>query len=126
MKIKDILGQGKPTLSFEVFPPKTEDKYESVEKAAVEIAGLSPAFMSVTYGAGGGTSRYTVDIASMLSNTYQVPALAHLTCVSSTKSQVHQVLEELKERNLENVLALRGGISQRTAWWRRITAMPPS
>lgn len=110
MKIKDILGQGKPTLSFEVFPPKTEDKYESVEKAAVEIAGLSPAFMSVTYGAGGGTSRYTVDIASMLSNTYQVPALAHLTCVSSTKSQVHQVLEELKERNLENVLALRGDI----------------
>ena len=110
MKIKDILGQGKPTLSFEVFPPKTEDKYESVEKAAVESAGLSPAFMSVTYGAGGGTSRYTVDIASMLSNTYQVPALAHLTCVSSTKSQVHQVLEELKERNLENVLALRGDI----------------
>lgn len=110
MKIKDILGQGKPTLSFEVFPPKTEDKYETVEEAAVEIARLSPAFMSVTYGAGGGTSRYTVDIASMLSNTYQVPTLAHLTCVSSTKAQVHQVLEELKERNLENVLALRGDI----------------
>lgn len=110
MKIKDILGQGKPTLSFEVFPPKTEDKYETVEEAAVEIARLSPAFMSVTYGAGGGTSRYTVDIASMLSNTYQVPTLAHLTCVSSTKAQVHQVLEELKERKLENVLALRGDI----------------
>lgn len=110
MKIKDILGQGKPTLSFEVFPPKTEDKYETVEEAAVEIARLSPAFMSVTYGAGGGTSRYTVDIASMLSNTYQVPTLAHLTCVSSTKAQVHQVLEELKQRNLENVLALRGDI----------------
>ncbi len=110
MKIKEILGQGKPTLSFEVFPPKTEDKYESVETAAVEIAKLGPAFMSVTYGAGGGTSRYTVDIASMLSNTYQVPALAHLTCVSSTKAQVHQVLRELKERKLENVLALRGDI----------------
>lgn len=110
MKIKDVLGQGKPTLSFEVFPPKTEDKYESVETAAVEIAKLSPAFMSVTYGAGGGTSRYTVDIASMLSNTYHVPALAHLTCVSSTKSQVHHVLDELKERGLENVLALRGDI----------------
>lgn len=110
MKIREILGQGKPTLSFEVFPPKTEDKYESVETAAVEIAKLGPAFMSVTYGAGGGTSRYTVDIASMLSNTYQVPALAHLTCVSSTKEQVHQVLAELKERKLENVLALRGDI----------------
>lgn len=109
MKIKDILGQGKPTLSFEVFPPKTEDKYEAVEQAAQEIARLSPAFMSVTYGAGGGTSRYTVDIAA-LTQTYDVPALAHLTCVSSTREQVKQVLEELKLRNIENILALRGDI----------------
>lgn len=110
MKIREILGQGKPTLSFEVFPPKTEDKYGVVEKAAVEIAKLSPAFMSVTYGAGGGTSRYTVDIASVLSNTYGVPTLAHLTCVSSTKAQVRHVLGDLKERGIENVLALRGDI----------------
>lgn len=109
MKIKDILGQGKPTLSFEVFPPKTEDNYEAVEQAAQEIARLSPAFMSVTYGAGGGTSRYTVDIAA-LTQTYDVPALAHLTCVSSTREQVKQVLEELKLRNIENILALRGDI----------------
>ena len=108
MKIRDILGQGRPTLSFEVFPPKTEDKYETVEQAAVEIAKLSPAFMSVTYGAGGGTSRYTVDIASTLSNIYHVPTLAHVTCVSSTREQVHHVLEELKERRIENILALRG------------------
>lgn len=108
MKIREILGQGKPTLSFEVFPPKTEDKYETVEKAAREIAGLSPAFMSVTYGAGGGTSRYTVDIAAALNNEYHVPALAHLTCVSSTREKVRSVLEELKERGIENVLALRG------------------
>lgn len=110
MKIREILGQGKPTLSFEVFPPKTEDKYETVEKAAREIAGLSPAFMSVTYGAGGGTSRYTVDIAAALNNEYHVPALAHLTCVSSTREKVRSVLEELKERGIENVLALRGDI----------------
>lgn len=110
MKIKDILNQGKPTLSFEVFPPKTEDKYESVEHAAAEIAKLSPAFMSVTYGAGGGTSRYTVDIASALQEQYQVTPLAHLTCVSSTRQQVHRVLEELKERGIENILALRGDI----------------
>lgn len=110
MKIKDILGQGTPTLSFEVFPPKTEDKYESVERAAVEIAKLSPAFMSVTYGAGGGTSRYTVDIASTLHNDFQVTALAHVTCVSSTKEQVHQVLAGLQEHSIENVLALRGDI----------------
>lgn len=110
MKIIEILEQGKPTLSFEVFPPKTEDKYAVVEKAAVEIAKLSPAFMSVTYGAGGGTSRYTADIASILSSTYGVPTLAHLTCVSSTKEQVHHVLEDLKERGIKNVLALRGDI----------------
>ena len=67
MKIKDILKQEKPVLSFEVFPPKKEDADESVEAAASEIAKLSPAFMSVTYGAGGGTSKYTVDIASGLS-----------------------------------------------------------
>ncbi len=110
MKIREILEQGRPTLSFEVFPPKTEDKYETVEQAAKEIARLSPDFMSVTYGAGGGTSRYTVDIASVLNNEYHVPALAHLTCVSSTRQQVHHVLTELKERGIENVLALRGDI----------------
>lgn len=110
MKIKDILNQGKPTLSFEVFPPKTEDNYESVEHAASEIAKLSPSFMSVTYGAGGGTSRYTVDIAAALKQQYQVTPLAHLTCVSSTREQVHKVLDELKERGIENILALRGDI----------------
>lgn len=110
MKITDILSQGKPTLSFEVFPPKTEDKYDSVEEAAAEIAKLKPAFMSVTYGAGGGTSKYTVDIASALHHEYHVTALAHLTCVSSTKEKVRQVLGELKEAGIENVLALRGDI----------------
>lgn len=110
MKIRDILGQGRPTLSFEVFPPKTEDKYETVEAAAREIAKLSPSFMSVTYGAGGGTSRYTVDIAAALNNEYHVPTLAHVTCVSSTKEKVRAVLEELKRRGIENVLALRGDI----------------
>ena len=109
MKIRDILAQGKPTLSFEVFPPKTEDKYESVEGAALEIAKLRPAFMSVTYGAGGGTSHYTVDIATSVKNQGVTP-LAHLTCVSSTREKVHTVLEELKGRGIENVLALRGDI----------------
>ena len=110
MKIIDILNQKKPTLSFEVFPPKTEDHYESVEYAAKKIAQLNPAFMSVTYGAGGGTSKYTVEIASMLKEQCHVNSLAHLTCVSSTKEQVHQVLEQLKEKGIENVLALRGDI----------------
>lgn len=110
MKIRDILAKGEPTLSFEVFPPKTEDKFESVEKAAAQIAKLKPAFMSVTYGAGGGTSKYTVDIAAHIQERYQVTPLAHLTCVSSSRVKVHQVLEQLKERKIENVLALRGDI----------------
>lgn len=111
MKIRDILAQGKPTLSFEVFPPKAEDKYDSVEAAALKIAELGPSFMSVTYGAGGGTSKYTVDIASSIKNQ-GVNALAHLTCVSSTREEVRRVLGELKERGIENVLALRGDIPE--------------
>ena len=110
MKIKEILGRGCPTLSFEVFPPKTEDKFEGVEQAALAIAKLKPAFMSVTYGAGGGTSRYTVQIASDIQESCGVVSLAHLTCVSSTREKVHQVLGELKEKKIENVLALRGDI----------------
>lgn len=110
MKIKDILSQENPTLSFEVFPPKTEDKYESVEKAAAKIATLGPAFMSVTYGAGGGTSQYTVDIASNLEKIHHVTALAHLTCVSSTRKKVHEVLKQLKAAEIDNILALRGDI----------------
>ena len=112
MKIKDILAEGRPTLSFEVFPPKTVDAYESVEKAASKIAQLKPDFMSVTYGAGGGTSDYTVKIASTIKEEYGVTPLAHLTCVSSTREKVHHVLEELKAHKIENVLALRGDIPQ--------------
>ena len=110
MEIRDILAGGRPTLSFEVFPPKTGDAYESVEHAAAEIAKLKPDFMSVTYGAGGGTSDYTVQIASTIQDVYKVTPLAHLTCVSSTREKVHVVLEQLKERGIENILALRGDI----------------
>ena len=111
MKIKDILAQGKPTLSCEVFPPKVQDNYDSVETAVLKIAGLKPSFMSVTYGAGGGTSKYTVDIASSI-KAQGVNALAHLTCVSSTREEVQSVLRGLKERGIENVLALRGDIPE--------------
>ncbi len=110
MKIKEILAQEKPVLSFEVFPPKKEDAYDSVAKATAEIAKLSPSFMSVTYGAGGGTSKYTVDIASGLMRDYGVTALAHLSCVTSTKEHVRSMVERLKENGIENILALRGDI----------------
>lgn len=110
MKIRDILAQEKPVLSFEVFPPKKESAYESVEKAAAEIAGLHPSFMSVTYGAGGGISKYTVDIAAGLARDYGVTSMAHLSCVSSTRTDVSEMVKKLEGKGIENVLALRGDI----------------
>ena len=112
MKIIDLLNSGKPSLSFEVFPPKTDAAYESVEKAVKEIASLSPHFMSVTYGAGGGTSSYTVNIASQIQKDFNVPALAHITCISSTRQTVQDQLEKIRQAGLENVLALRGDIPE--------------
>ncbi len=110
MKIIDILNEGKLTLSFEVFPPKTESGFESVKAATEEIAKLKPSFMSVTYGAGGGTSKYTLDIAKNINEAYGVPTLAHLTCVSSTRETVREKMMQIKEAGLENVMALRGDI----------------
>lgn len=112
MKIVDILKQDRVTLSFEVFPPKTTGGYESVAKATQEIAALRPDFMSVTYGAGGGTSEHTVDIASALKERYDVTVLAHLSCVSSTRAHVAAMLDKLRQRGIENVLALRGDIPE--------------
>lgn len=110
MKIRDFLQKDAPHLSFEVFPPKTEMGFDSVRAATEEIAQLRPAFMSVTYGAGGGTSRYTLDIAKNIKERYGVPTLAHLTCVSSTRETVKQKIEAIREAGIENVMALRGDI----------------
>ena len=88
MKIRDLLQADKLTLSIEVFPPKTDTVFESVKTATEEIAKLKPFFMSVTYGAGGGTSKYTLAIAKDIQENYGVPTLAHLTCVSSSKETV--------------------------------------
>ena len=110
MKLTDIFKQNKYSLSFEVFPPKTDDNYDSVKTATEEIAKLSPAFMSVTYGAGGGTSKYTLDIAKKIRDEFGVPSLAHLTCVSSTKETVAARINDFKEAGIENVMALRGDI----------------
>ena len=107
MKIIDLLTKDTFSLSFEVFPPKTQTSFESVKKATEEIAKLKPAFMSVTYGAGGGTSKYTLDIAKNIKSMYNVPTLAHLTCVSSTKETVHDKIAQIKEAGIQNVMALR-------------------
>ena len=110
MKITQILKGDKPSLSFEVFPPKTTSAYDSVKAATEQIAGLRPSFMSVTYGAGGGTSQYTIDIAKNIAERHGVPSLAHLTCVSSNRQTVRAMIENLKVAGIENVMALRGDI----------------
>ncbi len=110
MKIKDILKETAPHISFEVFPPKTDAGFESVLAATDRIAALKPSYISVTYGAGGGTSKNTVNIASHIKDDLGVTSLAHLTCVSSTREHVQEVIRQLKEKEIENVLALRGDI----------------
>ena len=112
MKIINLLKNEKLSLSFEVFPPKTQSGFDSVKTATEEIAKLRPSFMSVTYGAGGGTSRYTLDIAKNIKELYGVPTLAHLTCVSSTRETVRWKIEEIKKAGLDNVMALRGDIPE--------------
>ena len=110
MKLSELLKSEKLSLSFEVFPPKTDTSFESVKNATEEIAKLKPSFMSVTYGAGGGTSKYTLEIARNLKEQLCVPTLAHLTCVSSTKETIKNMIEEIKKAGIENVMALRGDI----------------
>jgi methylenetetrahydrofolate reductase (NADPH) len=122
MKLIEILKKPALSLSFEVFPPKTDSAFDSVRHATEEIARLAPSFISVTYGAGGGTSQYTLDIARNIMERYGVPTLAHLTCVSSTRATVREKIRAMKEAGIENVMALRGDIpasmenSDRSLW----------
>ena len=111
MKVSNILNKDKVTISCEIFPPKKGTLLENYKGIAAEIAKLKPAYISCTYGATGGTSDYTVEIADTI-NACGVPAIAHLTCASSTKEKVQSVINELKSRNIENILALRGDIPE--------------
>ena len=110
MKIIDLLKKDTLSISFEVFPPKTNSNFESVRAAVEDIAKLRPAFMSVTYGAGGGTSAYTLEIAKQIKQLYGVPSLAHLTCVSSTKETVHSRIQDIRAAGIQNIMALRGDL----------------
>ena len=114
MKISEILKNNKITLSMEVFPPKTSTAFETVNKVVKEIAALKPDFMSVTYGAGGGTSKHTVKIATDIKKQYGVTSMAHLTCVSSSEDTVRKQIELIRDAGIENILALRGDIPEET------------
>lgn len=112
MRISDLLKREGVTFSLEVFPPKTSENYTETAEKALEIAQLNPDFMSVTYGAGGGTGEFTAGIAEEIQQKYGVPTLAHLTCVSSGRDHVMKMLEVYREKGIENILALRGDIPQ--------------
>jgi methylenetetrahydrofolate reductase (NADPH) len=109
MKIIDTLKSHPITISMEVFPPKSDVKFESVRESVRAISRLHPSFVSCTYGAGGGTSRYTVEIAQDIMQE-GVPSMAHLTCISSTKDSVHEQILKIKAAGIDNILALRGDI----------------
>ena len=112
MKLTEILNRKELSLSFEVFPPKTQDVFDVVKGATEEIAALRPSFVSVTYGAGGGTSKYTLEIAKNIKKAYGVETLAHLTCVSSDRNTVKERIKDMIDSGIENVMALRGDIPE--------------
>ena len=108
MKVSEYINSEKVTVSFEVFPPKIDANFEKVEKAAGGVAALNPPYMSVTYGAGGGTRGNTIKLAENIQGKYNVPVVSHLTCVGATEESILSVLEEMKAKGIENILALRG------------------
>ncbi len=113
MKISEILNKKKLTVSFEIFPPKKQDAFESVKSTAVELTALNPDFISITYGAGGTSRTNTSDLANVIEKT-GVTALNHLTCVRSSKEELKDCIDELKSKNISNVLALRGDLPKDT------------
>jgi methylenetetrahydrofolate reductase (NADPH) len=112
MKISDLLQKKEVTISCELFPPKKGSELEKAHEIVREMAKVKPSFMSVTYGASGGISEHTVDLANEVQNVNGVLALAHLTCASSGRDKIQEVLKELKEHQIENILALRGDIPE--------------
>ncbi len=110
MKITDIIQSGKPSLSFEVFPPKSNEQFEKIKQAIAAIAALHPSYMSVTYGAGGGTSDYTAQMALNIREQFGVETVAHLSCITSDRTRIRQELDRLRTIGVENILALRGDL----------------
>jgi len=108
MRIRHVLDQHRPTLSFEFFPPKNDIGFWDLYKTVESLRPLEPTYVSVTYGAGGGTRRKTVDLVERIKNDIGIEVMAHLTCVGSTKSELAAVLDDLRVHHIENVLALRG------------------
>ncbi len=108
MRIRDQIDQHSPTLSFEFFPPKDEMGFWDLYRTVEALRPLHPDYVSVTYGAGGGTRRKTVELVARIKSDIGIEPLAHITCVGASKDEIAGVLDDLKARGVENVLALRG------------------
>jgi methylenetetrahydrofolate reductase (NADPH) len=108
MRIDKLLGRGLPTISFEFFPPKTEEGFAALYRTIDDLHPLRPSYVSVTYGAGGSTRQKTVDLVSRIQNELKIRAMAHLTCVGHTAEEIGGILDQLWGNGICNVLALRG------------------
>lgn len=111
MRVIDVISDNTPSLSFEVFPPKSEMTFNDVKESILDIAKLQPSFMSVTYGAGGGSTKYTLDFAKSIQEEYGVPSLAHLTCVGTNKEMLGERIRLFKEAGIKSIMALRGDLT---------------
>ena len=108
MKIIDVLKQDKPAFSFEFFPPTDNDGFDKLFETIDNLKPLNPAFVSVTYGAGGSTRSKTIDLVGRIKKEIGLESMAHLTCVGHNSDEILNVLESIKKQNVDNVLALRG------------------
>ena len=108
MKFQEIYNSGSPRISFELFPPRTDEGLTELEKRLPKLLALQPSLVTVTYGAGGSNRARTLQIASKIQNSYDVETAHHLTCVGSTKAQIDQILKDIQANNIENIVALRG------------------
>ncbi len=112
MKLKTLFEAKKPTISFEVFPPKKEYPIETIYDTIEALKDLAPDFISVTYGAGGSTQNHTIEIASRIKNHYKIESIAHLTCIAASRETLTKTIQALKDEGVENILALRGDIPE--------------
>ena len=116
-KLTEVFKFGKPTFSFELFPPKTEEGYQKLLVTIAGLAALKPDFISVTYGAGGGSRDKTFEIVQHIQEKHQITGVAHLTCVLHTKDEIKNILTDVKKRGIQNVLALRGDPPKENPDW---------
>lgn len=108
MRIVDLLGGKSPAISFEFFPPKDREGVDRLFATVAELAPFAPAYVSVTYGAGGSTRQLTVDLVGRIQREVGIEAMAHLTCVGATQSELAGVLDQLQANGVGNIIALRG------------------